>query len=310
MPALLIVVTGAEHWTLDDGTEHPTGFWAEELVAPLRVFRDAGVDVTIATPDGVRPTVDDRSLNPDVVGSEDEAAALRSELDDIDDQLAAPVPLADVSPGDYDGVFIPGGHGPMEDLAVSSDLGRLLVTMLDDGQIVAAVCHGPAAFLSATRDDGTWAFADRELAAFTNEEEIQGGLADRAEWLLEDRIRDAGGTVSRGPAWQPFSVVDGDVVTGQNPASSTEVAENVVERLDARAHRLHLVPHEGGWTFEHEHGDPEGHFATKKEAERAAREHARAHGDWELVIHDRRGVIRDSVTLDRAHESRKRDRVH
>jgi uncharacterized protein (DUF2267 family) len=119
----------------------------------------------------------------------------------------------------------------MEDLAVSAGLGALLVSMLDDDKVVASVCHGPAAFLSAMRPDGEWAFAGRNLSGFTNEEETQAGLADRASWLLEDRMRDAGASLEQGPAWQPFSVVDGNVVTGQNPASSGEVARRAVEQL-------------------------------------------------------------------------------
>jgi putative intracellular protease/amidase len=235
MARILLVLTGADHWTLNDGTRHPTGFWAEEFLAPMSVFRDAGVDVTIATPGGVRPTVDEGSLSPDMAGGDDEAARLRRELEELDDQLSSPARLEDVSPAGYDGVFIPGGHGPMEDLAVSEDLGRLLVTMLDEGQVVSSVCHGPAALLPATRDDGSWAFAGRTLSAFTNEEEEQAGLADKAPWLLEDRLREAGGAFTGGAAWQPYSVVDGNVVTGQNPASSTEVAQKTVERLKARA---------------------------------------------------------------------------
>jgi putative intracellular protease/amidase len=131
----------------------------------------------------------------------------------------------------------------MEDLALSEELGRLLVTMLDDDRIVASVCHGPAALLPAMRDDGTWAFSGRTLSAFTNEEETQAGLAARAPWLLEDRIREAGGSFSTAETpWAPFSVVDGNVVTGQNPASSGEVAQRTVELLDARASRIHTVP--------------------------------------------------------------------
>jgi hypothetical protein len=185
----------------------------------------------------------------------------------------------------------------MEDLAESADLGRLLVTMLDDDKMVASVCHGPAALLSAMREDGTWAFAGRHLAGFTNEEETQAGLADRARWLLEDRMREAGGEMESGPAWQPFAVVDDNVVTGQNPASSTDVARKTVEGLDARAHWLHVVPYEGGWTYKHEHGEPQGSFRTQKQAIEAAREHGRIHGDWELVIHGRRGRIRDAVPI-------------
>lgn len=233
-PSLLVVLTGADRWTLNDGTPHPTGFWAEELLAPLRVFDERGLDVTIATPGGVRPTVDEQSLNPAMVGGEEEAAALRAALDAAADRLATPTRLEDVSASDFDGVFIPGGHGPMEDLAVSEDMGELLVALLDAGKVIASVCHGPAALLPATRPDGTWAFAGRNLAGFTNTEEEQAGLADRAPWLLENRMREAGGVLGGGPAWEPFSVVDGDVVTGQNPASSTEVAQRTVERLDAR----------------------------------------------------------------------------
>ncbi|MEA2246267.1 MAG: hypothetical protein QOH46_796, partial [Solirubrobacteraceae bacterium] len=252
MPSLLLVLTAADHWTLSDGSRHPTGFWAEELLAPLRVFDQAGVDVTIATPGGVRPTVDEGSLDPAMIGGEDQAEEMRRGLDAAADRLAAPVRLEDVSASDYDGVFIPGGHGPMEDLAVSPDMGRLLVMLLDEGKVVASVCHGPAALLPATRPDGTWAFADRRLAGFTNEEEQQAGLADRAPWLLEDRMREAGGAISGGPAWEPFSVVDGNVVTGQNPASSAEVAQRTVERLDARSRDDRDGAAHGDGTADHE----------------------------------------------------------
>jgi putative intracellular protease/amidase len=235
---------------------------------------------------------------------------MRDRLDALDDRLESPVPLEDVSAGDFDGVFIPGGHGPMEDLAVSPELGRLLVAMVDDGRVVAAVCHGPAALLSATRPDGTWAFEGRSLTGFSNEEETQAGLADDVQWLVEDRLREQGGDVTSGPAWRPYTVVDGDVVTGQNPASSADTAKRTVERLDARAHRIHLVPHEGGWTFKHEGGEPEGQFKTKREAEAAAKEHARQHGDREVVIHDRHGRISDWSKVGAAQEAAKPEHVH
>jgi putative intracellular protease/amidase len=297
MPSLLLVLTGADQWTLGDGTSHPTGFWAEELITPMRVFIDAGVDVTIATPGGVRPTVDQASLSAGAAGGEEQAADYRAALEALAGQLDAPVALEEVSPEDYDGMFVPGGHGPMEDLAVSPELGLLVLTMLDDDKVVAAVCHGPASLLSAVRPDGTWGFAGRRMTGFTNEEERQAGLADQAPWLLEDRMGEAGAQMESGPAWQPFSVVDGNVVTGQNPASSAQVAQQTVEALDARAHWVHVVPYDGAWTFKHEHGAPEGKFRTQKEAIEAAKEHARAHGDWELVIHGRSGRIRDAVAI-------------
>jgi putative intracellular protease/amidase len=297
MPSLLLVLTGADHWTLDGGERHPTGFWAEELIAPMEVFRDAGVDVTIATPGGVRPTVDQSSLSAEAAGGDERAAELRAALDALAGQLDSPVALESVTPDDYDGVFVPGGHGPMEDLAGSPELGGLLMSMLDEDKMVGAVCHGPAALLSATRPDGSWAFAGRRMSGFTNDEETQAGLADRAPWLLEDRMRDGGGAMESGPAWEPFSVVDDNVVTGQNPASSGEVAEKVVEGLTARAHWIHVVPYEGGWTFKHEHGEPQGRFRTQKQAIEAAKQHGREHGDWEMVIHGRSGRIRDAVAI-------------
>jgi putative intracellular protease/amidase len=296
-PTLLVVLTAADHLTLDDGTRHPTGFWAEELAAPMKVFGEAGVDVTIATPGGVSPTADEASLSPEGAGGRERAEELRAELAALDDLLGSPHALEDVSPADYDGVFVPGGHGPMEDLAVSPELGRLLTEMMEEDKVVAAVCHGPAALLSAIRDGGKWEFAGRNLTGFSNAEEAQAGLADRAPWLLEDRLRQAGATVTTGPEWRPVSVVDGNLVTGQNPASSTEVAERTVGRLRARAHFIHVVPHQGAWTFKHEHGEPQGSFPTRSAAERAALAHARAHGDWELIIHDRRGRIRDSEAV-------------
>jgi putative intracellular protease/amidase len=235
MSHVLIVLTGSDHWTLEDGTRHPTGFWAEELLAPLQVFREAGVEVTFATPGGVRPTVDEGSLSPAMAGGEESAATLRRQLDELADRLAAPARLEDVAPADYDAVVVPGGHGPMEDLAVSAELGALLVTMLDAGQVVGSLCHGPAGLLPAVRPDGAWAFAGREVTGFTNEEEAQAGLADKAPWLLEDRMRAAGGVFRSGPAWEPYVVVDGNLVTGQNPASSTESAQRVVGLLRERA---------------------------------------------------------------------------
>ena len=232
MPKILCVLTGADHWTLNDGTQHPTGFWAEELLAPLEVFSEAGIDVDLASPEGRTPVVDEGSLDPGTIG-EDESAKQRKALDALSDRLASTLVLADVDPGSYDAVFIPGGHGPMEDLAVSEDLGRILVTMLDGGKVVSSVCHGPASLLPATRDDGSWLFAGRQLTAFTDAEEQQAGLADKAPWLLESRLRESGASFSSGEAWKPFVVVDGNLVTGQNPASSADAARKVVEQLTA-----------------------------------------------------------------------------
>jgi putative intracellular protease/amidase len=174
--------------------------------------------------------VDDGSLAPDTVG-EDESAKQRKALDALAGRLESTLVLADVDLDSYDAVFVPGGHGPMEDLAVSDDLGRILVTMLDGGKVVSSVCHGPAGLLPAQRADGSWLFAGRNLTAFTDAEEQQAGLADQAPWLLETRLREAGAAFSSGEPWAPFVVVDDKLVTGQNPASSTQAAQKVVGLL-------------------------------------------------------------------------------
>ena len=174
--------------------------------------------------------VDEGSLAPDTIG-EEESAKQRKALDALADRLGSTLVLADVDPSSYDAVFVPGGHGPMEDLAVSDDLGRILVTMLDGGKVVSSVCHGPAGLLPAKREDGSWLFAGRKLTAFTDAEEEQAGLADKAPWLLEARLREAGATFSSGEPWAPHVVVDDNLVTGQNPASSTEAAQKVVGQL-------------------------------------------------------------------------------
>ena len=232
MPKVLIVLSGSDHWTLNDGTQHPTGFWAEELLAPLQVFEAAGIDVDLASPGGRTPVVDEGSLDPGAIG-EEQAATQRRELDDLAGRLGSTLVLADVDLDAYDAVFVPGGHGPMEDLAVDDDLGRVLVTMLDGGKVVSSVCHGPAGLLPARRADGSWLFAGRELTAFTDAEEEQAGLADKAPWLLESRLRESGARFSSGESWAPHVVVDDRLVTGQNPASSTEAAQAVVRLLSS-----------------------------------------------------------------------------
>jgi putative intracellular protease/amidase len=231
---ILLALSAADHWTLADGTPHPTGLWAEELVVPHRTFVERDIELEIASPGGRRPSIDAASLTPEMNdGDEQEVAELRRYLESIDVELAAPLPLDDCArrADNYDCVFIPGGHGPMEDLADDPDLGRILTELYDAGRIVAAVCHGPAGLLSADRPDGSWVFAGRRLTGFTDEEERQVGLADRAPWLLESTLRERGAVFESGPAWQPYVVTDRNLVTGQNPASSKPAAEATLEAL-------------------------------------------------------------------------------
>ena len=233
MTKVLMVLTGSDTWTMKDGTPHPTGFWMEEFVRPHRTFTQAGFDVSIATPQGRIPTLDPLSLSLDfnnndrAVVDELEAyiASLKLELENTE-------VLADVDPADYDVMFIVGGHGPMQDLAVDPDIGRLIGAFLgDDSKTLAAVCHGPASFLSAHDADGNWLFKGRRLTGFSNEEETMATFAGNAPWLLEDRLRLAGAIYESGPAYQPRAVVDGNLVTGGQNYSAQAAADAVMQVL-------------------------------------------------------------------------------
>ncbi|GAA3044758.1 type 1 glutamine amidotransferase domain-containing protein [Streptomyces glomeratus] len=230
MSKILFVLTGADHWTLADGTKHPSGFWAEEAVAPYEVFKAAGHEIVVATPGGVVPTVDESSLTPELNGGQENADRIREVLTSAA-EFSRPVALTDVDLDEYAAVFYPGGHGPMEDLAVDADSGSLLAHTLDSGKPLGVVCHGPAALLAATRADGSNAFAGYRVAAFTNAEETQSGLADRAKWLLQDRLTEVGVQVQTGEPWAPNVVVDRNLVTGQNPASSAPLATELLAKL-------------------------------------------------------------------------------
>jgi putative intracellular protease/amidase len=236
MTSVLMVLTGSSVWTMKDGTPHPTGFWAEEFVKPHKTFTDAGFDVSIATPQGRTPTVDPLSFalaynNND----QSEVDTYKEYLDSLKNELASPRPLSDVDPSDFDVVFVVGGHGPMQDLAVDPDIGSLTAAILaDSNKVLAAVCHGPASFLSAHDAEGQWLFEGRKLTGFSNEEETQATFAGNAPWLLEDRLRLAGAEYVSKPAWTPHAVTDGNLVTGQQNYSAQATADAVMAALGAK----------------------------------------------------------------------------
>jgi putative intracellular protease/amidase len=230
MTNILMVLSGVDHWTLTDGTKDPSGYWAEEFVVPHQVFTQAGYHIDIAAPVGGNPTADPRSLEADVAG--DEAKAYADYIDQHAEQLRHFTPLSDVDPSRYDAVFIPGGHGPMEDLAHDPDLGRILIAANADNTVIAPLCHGPAALLSASLPGGRWLFEGKQLTVFTDEEERLNKTADRAPWLVETVLKARGARVtSAAEPWAAHVVVDGNLISGQNPASSKDLAENVVEVL-------------------------------------------------------------------------------
>lgn len=231
MANILMVVSAADSLTMRDGSKHPTGYWAEELVVSHQTLLDAGHSVRIATPGGAKPTVDQVSLAPESAGGEERADGFRDYLEKIDAELTAPLVLADADVSAYDAIVMPGGHGPMADLFHDVDLGKLLVEANTAGKIVAPFCHGPAGLLSAVDDAGNFAFAGRRLTVFTNEEELNGGTGPNTPWFVEDALKEKGAVVENAAAWSSHVVRDGNLITGQNPQSSEAVAKEVLKAL-------------------------------------------------------------------------------
>ncbi|ANJ10037.1 thiamine biosynthesis protein ThiJ [Streptomyces parvulus] len=230
MATVLFMVSGATYWVLKDGTRYATGYWAEEFAKPYKALTDAGHAVVVATPGGTTPNVDMMSLRPSMAGGEQGALDLESIIRDAE-VMRRPLRLSDVRLEDYDAVYLPGGHGPMSDLAFDADAGRLLTAQLGSGEPLFIVCHAPAAML-ATRIHGVSPFAGYKVTGFSNEEEEGVGLAPRAPWLLETDLKDKVGVqYSRGPVWEPYMVEDRNLVTGQNPASAEVLADRLLKVL-------------------------------------------------------------------------------
>jgi len=230
MPKVLIVLSAADTWTRADGSAYESGVWAEEFVVMDETFVKAGFQVDIATPAGVAPTIDARSMDPAVVGQEHVDHFSRY-LAGNADRIEKPLILGDVDGASYDAIAIPGGHGPVEDLYKDPDMGRVLVQADRASRIIAPVCHGQAALLAARGDGGEWPFAGRKMTSFSDEEEVEFGTAANAPWLLADTLRKHGAVYEKGPNWGGYIVRDGNLLTGQNPASTALLADAVVEAL-------------------------------------------------------------------------------
>lgn len=222
---ILMVLTS--HDLLGD-TGEKTGFWLEEFAAPYYAFLDAGADVTLASPKGGQPPIDPKSALP-----ESQTAATRRFAADAAGTvaLAATRRIASLDAGDYHAIFLPGGHGPMWDLAVDAALGHLIEAFDQEAKPIGAVCHGPAGLLSAKRADGQPLVAGRRVAAFTNSEEAAVGLSRVVPFLLADRLQGLGATIDVGPDFAPHVATDGNLVTGQNPASSEPAAHALLALL-------------------------------------------------------------------------------
>lgn len=230
MTKVLFVVSAADRWTLNDGTVHPSGYWAEELAVPHRIFSEAGWDITIATPGGKSPTLDELSLGF-AGGMPKKRRAIKNYLDGLGAALSAPQPLGEVDADEFDVVFYPGGHGPMEDLAYDEVSGELLRHRLAAGKPLALLCHAPAAILAATNPDGSSAFSGYRMTGLSNREERLNRFARKAPWLLEDKLKEAGVDYLKGMPLRPFVVTDRNLYTGQNPQSSEKLAHLLVPEV-------------------------------------------------------------------------------
>ena len=223
---ILMVLTS--HDTLGS-TGRKTGFWLEEFAAPYFVFRDAKVELTLASPEGGQPPVDPKSDLP-----ENQTSAMDRFKRDRQAQreLAGTVKLSEMHAEDFDSVFYVGGHGPMWDLAESPVSIALLEAFYGSGKPIALVCHSPGV-LRHVRYDGAPLVKGKRVTGFTDEEEAEVQLTNVVPFLVEDELKRLGARFEKVPNWQPFAITDGRLITGQNPESSTSAAKMLLSVLGA-----------------------------------------------------------------------------
>lgn len=222
---ILIVLTSHDQL---GNTGEKTGFWLEEFAAPYYALLDAGATLTLASPKGGQPPLDPKSSS-----EEFQTDATRRFEGDSSAQavLANTAKLADINADDFDAVFYPGGHGPLWDLADDKNSIALIEQFSQQNKPVAAVCHAPAVLVNARNADGTALVSGKQVTGFTNSEEAAVGLTEVVPFLIEDRMAALGASFQKSEDWHPLSVVDGKLITGQNPASSESVAKALLEAL-------------------------------------------------------------------------------
>ncbi|MGZ8165493.1 MAG: type 1 glutamine amidotransferase domain-containing protein [Methylobacter sp.] len=222
---ILIVLTSHDQL---GNTGKKTGFWLEEFAAPYYVFKDKGAEITLASPMGGQPPIDPKSNEPD---SQTDATRRFKEDREAQAALANTIKLSTVKPEDYDAVFYPGGHGPLWDLAEDHHSIRLIETMFSAGKPVAAVCHAPGVLRHARGPDGSPLVKGKPVTGFSNSEEAAVQLTGIVPFLVEDELIRQGGNYSKVDDWQPYVITDGNLITGQNPASSKPAAMEVLRKL-------------------------------------------------------------------------------
>ena len=223
---ILLVLTSHDQL---GNTGHKTGFWLEEFASPYYVFKDAGAQITLASPKGGQPPIDPKSDAPDA-----QTAATRRFAEDAEAQrlLATSLPLAQVRAEDFDALFYPGGHGPLWDLAEDATSIALIERFIALGKPVGAVCHAPGVLRHVKAADGTPLVRGKHVTGFSNSEEAAVELTDVVPFLVEDMLKDHGGVYGRAADWHSHVEVDGLLVTGQNPASSDASAEALLTLVE------------------------------------------------------------------------------
>ncbi|MGP3921214.1 type 1 glutamine amidotransferase domain-containing protein [Nonomuraea sp. 10N515B] len=220
---VLIVLTSHDEL---GNTGVKTGFWLEELAAPYYRFKEAGWEITLASPKGGQPPLDPKSNEPGFQTDD----TRRFEADpEATKALASTVRLDSVAAGDFDTVFYPGGHGPLWDLAEDTVSARLIETTLRSGKPVGLVCHAPGVLRHTVNEDGTPLVAGKNVTGFANSEEAAVQLTDVVPFLVEDELTKLGGVYSKADDWTPYVLQDGLLITGQNPASSAPAADALIE---------------------------------------------------------------------------------
>ena len=224
MPKVLIITTS--HTGIDS---KPTGLWLEELTTPYYTFIDGGISVTIASIKGGAVPIDSASQK----AKGENSSSVERFMDDLEARNATTQSFSidEIDPSEYDAIFLPGGHGTMWDLPTSDRLAEIISAALQQNKVVAAVCHGVAGLVSAQTVDGRSVIEGRKINSFTNSEEEAVGLTEVVPFLLETRIRELGADFHSGENFQSFAIADGNLITGQNPASSDLVANKVLEAL-------------------------------------------------------------------------------
>ena len=209
-------------------TGKKTGFWLEEFAAPYYVFKDAGAKLTLASPLGGQPPLDPKS--DDAASQTDATRRFKGDAA-AQAALVATVKLSTLKPADFDAVFYPGGHGPLWDLAEDAASTALVDAMIAAGKPVAAVCHAPGVLSHARAPGGQPLVKGKNVTGFTNTEEAAAGLTKVVPFLVEDMLKERGAHFTKAADWQPHVVVDGLLITGQNPASSEPAAKALLAKL-------------------------------------------------------------------------------